>query len=251
MPDAIAVYVHLFRQAASKARQSLASRGGMMLLGLILGAAVLYTASFGMCGLPLMLLFAAVYPYLLGEVVRGSRLAWSDIKRAAEQWRTVVAALIVFAIAAAASVIGLFIVGQWALLLMPLPYLLPLPEILATQRVRGADDVMDATFQFMAGNWLPWTMLNVIAVAAYAGLGTIVMLALRASGLLELLMGAFIQTSAPEAGVGLSILLVTFGMMIFSAVALHAGLTLRAHAFTLLADLPHRTRVFRYRAGSL
>jgi hypothetical protein len=259
--DTLALYGQLFGRALTRGLKTFARRDGWVLLGVMVLGTLGSALSFGACALPLSIVSWFLYPWLLGEVVRGSRLGFSDVRAAFRR------AGLTLATGFAGS-LGLLVVTLLLGALGPLGWLpwfafllLPLPEVLALDGSSSVGDGFSSAASFLTRNLWPWAAWNVLvlcgtgALTALLLVGPVVVgLALGLGGLVSALVSdgalpeptAFSSTLA-VAGMGL----VLAGTALAVAVGTHVLLLLRAFGFDALGDLTHRTRLFRYRSGAL
>lgn len=253
VPDDLRLYFMLLGRALRQTRTRLFSRDGLIIWGIVFASTASMVLSMGFCSLPLYWVGLFLYPWMLGEVVRGSRLGLSDVKNAFRHAPAVLAAGLIFAFLLLASVLmcaGQFGVGIF-LVLLP-----PVAEILAVGEVKSAADLFNGSMSFLARNFVPWALMNAVVLALAGTLAFAIGLVPAFAGIAIALLGDAFgpdDGSGPVSGfasvAGLFVTLLGF----FGAFALtfHPVMMLRAHFFLALGDLTHRTRVFRYRAGSL
>lgn len=250
--DSISLYGVLLGRSLTRTWRALVSPDGLKLLAIFALSGLTSVASCGLCSLPLFLLGAIFYPWMLGEVVRGSRLGWSDARAALRNWRAVLAASFVAGI----SMVGAIIVGQAlggvaASVPVLIVFLLPIPELLAMRTFDSAGELFEQAFGFLARNAAPWAVLNLLAWGLYVGLFSLIATVPAFAGLGLGLAAIFGEGDAGAMLGSLGAALLFAGVFVAFVVSMHVLLLLRCQAVVQLGDLTHRTRLFRYRSGAL
>ncbi len=231
------LYLEVFQKAFDGLKKNLWTVLLPVLLMLAMGVAGTVSRAFGMLGGILMSLATAAvfscYLYFVGEIVSGSPVKFSELKRSVGSyfWAVINVMFIFWIARLAIQVLGGASAGVLMLALVTVGAIAfnAVPETLYIQGTHGGMATLQDSFEFLRDNLLWWAIPNVPwMLVLWAG-------PTRLTGLIAALgpMGPLLA---------LVVLPLVLGFIF------HAGMIFRGHLYKALRSSSHRQRMFRYGA---